>query len=127
MRVLVAGLAALGLILASCQKAGEADSKAEIHAAIESHLQQRPNVMLTNMTLEVQDIKRTGDTAEAEVKFRSKQQADLVVGVRYRLKKVGERWQVESSLPSGGMGMPPHGRPGETAPAPQNVPLQSSH
>lgn len=127
MRGLVAGLVAWGLMLTGCQKAGEADSKVQIQAAIESHLQQRPNVMLANMTLEIQQVKLTGDAAEAEVQFRSKQQADLVVGVHYKLKKVGDRWQVESSSPSSGMGMSPHGGPGGTTPPPRNVPLQSSH
>jgi hypothetical protein len=85
--------------------------------------------MLTNLTLEVQDVTFTGDTAQAEVKFRSKQSPNLVVGVRYLLRRVGDRWQVESSSPSSGMGASPHSGAAAppAAPAPGQTPLQSSH
>ncbi len=129
MRVLVGCLVALGLVVAGCSKTGERQSKAAVQAAVEAHLQQRQNLMLANMTLEVQDVKFTGDTAQAEVKFRSKQSPNLVVGVRYLLRRVGERWQVESSSPSSGMGASPHAGAAApaTAPAPAQTPLQSSH
>ena len=133
MRFLVACLAGSILLASGCNKAGSDNPKAAIQAAIEAHLKQRPNLMLTNMTLEVQDVKVTGDTAEAEVKFRSKQSTDLVVGVRYTLKRAGGGWQVESSSPTGGMGTSPHGGAGAPAPTPAptavpaDTPLKSSH
>ena len=131
MRVLIACLAGSILLAGGCNKAGSDNPKAAIQAAIEAHLKQRPNLMLANMTLEVQDVKVTGDTAEAEVKFRSKQSADLVVGVRYALKRAGDAWQVESSSPTGGMGATPHGGAGMSPPAPNTTPaeseLKSSH
>lgn len=79
--------------------------------------------MLVNMTLEVQDVKFTGDTAQADIQFRSKQSPNLVVAVRYMLRRVGDRWQVESSAPVSGMGASPHGG----TPAPTETPLKSSH
>jgi hypothetical protein len=129
MRFLIACLAGSILLMSGCKKSGDTDAKAAIQAAIEAHLQQRPNLMLANMTLEVQDVKITGDTAQAEVRFRSKQSADLTVGVRYTLKRAGDRWQVESSSPTGGMGASPHGGAGAAAPAPApaETPLKSSH
>jgi hypothetical protein len=97
------------VFLSGCSKADGPESKAAIQAAIEAHLQQRQNVMLTNMTLEVQDVKFSGETAEAQVNFRSKQAADLVVGVRYVLRRSGDTWKVESTSPTSGMGASPHG------------------
>ena len=129
MRFLIASLAGLILVMSGCKKGGDTDAKAAIQAAIEAYLKQRQNLMLANMTLEVQDVKVTGDTAQAEAKFRSKESADLVVGVRYTLKRAGDGWQVESSSPTGGMGTSPHGGAGASAPAPApaETPLKSSH
>lgn len=131
MRFLTACLAGATILLSGCNKAGSNDPKAAIQAAIEAHLKQRPNLTLTNMILEVQDVKVTGDTAQADVKFRSKQSADLVVGVRYTLKRAGDGWQVESSSPTGGMGALPHGGAGVSPPTPNATPaeseLKSSH
>ena len=129
MRGLAACVVVLGVGLAGCSKTGERQAKAAVQAAVEAHLQQRQNLMLANMTLEVQDIKFTGDMAQADVKFRSKQSPNIVVDVRYTLRRAGDRWQVESSSPSSGMDASPHGGP--TAPssatAPAQTPLQPSH
>lgn len=129
MRFLTACLAGAIILSSGCNKAASDNPKAAIQAAIEAHLKQRQNLMLTNLTLEVQDVKVTGDKAEAEVKFRSKQSSDLVVGVRYMLKRAGDGWQVESSSPTGGMGAAPHGGADTPAPAgtPDESPLKSSH
>ena len=127
MRVLIACLMGSILLAGGCNKGGSNDPKAAIQAAIEAHLKQRQNLMLANMTLEVQDVKFTGDTAQADVQFRSKQSPDLVVSVRYMLRRAGDRWQVESSAPLGGMGTPPHGGAPAPAPAPADTPLKSSH
>jgi hypothetical protein len=123
MRFLSICLLGLLVLIGGCSKTGGLQSKAAVQAAIEAHLQQRPNLMLANMTLEVQEVKFTGDTAQADVQFRSKQSPNLVVGVRYMLRRAGDRWQVESSAPLGGMGTPPHGG----APTPAETPLKSSH
>jgi len=127
MRFLSICLLGLLVFVGGCSKTGGLQSKAAVQTAIEAHLQQRPNLMLANMTLEVQDVKFTGDTAQADVQFRSKQSPNLVVGVRYMLRRAGDRWQVESSAPSGGMGAPPHGGAPAPAPAPAETPLKSSH
>lgn len=115
--------------MTGCKKTRETESKDAVKAAIEAHLQQRSNLMLANMTLEVEDVKFSGDRAEAAVKFRSKQAPDLVVGVRYVLRRTGDRWQVESGSPSSGMGGAAHGGAGAPAPAPApTTPApQSSH
>lgn len=129
MRGLVGCVVAFALVLAGCSKTGGRQSKAAVQAAIEAHLQQRQNLMLANMTLEVQDVKFADDTAQAEVKFRSKQSPDLAVDVHYTLRRAGERWQVESSSATTGMAMSPHGG-GVESPAssvPSGSELKSSH
>jgi len=118
-------LVGLAVVLSGCGKSTGLPSKAGIQAAIERHLQQRPSVVLKNMTLEVQDVKFEGDRAVAEVKFRSKQAAEIVVGVRYELRKAGDHWEVESSSPTGGMGASPHAT--TPAPGPSALTPQPSH
>jgi hypothetical protein len=129
MRGLAACVVIFGVVLAGCSKTGERQAKAAVQAAVEAHLQQRQNLMLTNMTLEVQDVNFTGDTAQADVKFRSKQSPNIVVSVRYTLRRARDRWQVESSSPSSGMDASPHRGPTapSSAPAPAQTPLQPSH
>ena len=129
MRVCVVVLSVLVLSVSGCSKSAKLQSKESVQKAIESYLQQRQNLVLANMNLEVADVKFTGDTAEADVTFRSKQSANLVVGVRYKLKLAGDHWQVESSTPTSGMGGSPHGSGAASAPAhpPAETPLQSSH
>ena len=134
MRSVLACLLGLGIVLTGCNRSKGLESKEAVQAAIEAHLAQRQNLMLANMTVEVQDVKFKGDTAEAQVNFRSKQASDLVVGVRYLLRRSGGTWKVESSSPTsgmggaahGGMGASPHGQseampePSAETPAPQS-------
>ena len=129
MRSALAGLVGVALVLSACSKSGGIQSKAAIQAAIERHLQGRPNVSLNNMTVDVQDVRFDGDRAEAEVKFRSKQAPDLTVDVHYVLRRVGDRWEVESSSVRRGMGGSPHGAAGGSmpSPAPATPTLQPSH
>ncbi len=128
MRSILACWVGLMLVLSAC-KSGGIQSKAAVQSAIERHLQQRPNVALNNMNLDVQDVKFHGDRAEAEVKFSSKQSPNLAVGVRYVLRRSGDRWEVESSSPIGGMGSNPHGGAGNALPSPDaSAPApQASH
>jgi hypothetical protein len=129
MRSALAGLVGVALVLSACSKSGGIQSKAAIQAAIERHLQGRPNVVLNSMTVDVQDVRFDGDRAEAEVKFRSKQAPDLTVDVHYVLRRVGDRWEVESSSVRRGMGGSPHGAAGGSmpSPAPATPTLQPSH
>ncbi|MFB3923663.1 MAG: hypothetical protein ACE145_18210 [Terriglobia bacterium] len=131
MRFLMAMLAAAMLVTVGCSKTVSEDPKPAIQAAVEAYLKQQQNLMLANMTLEVKDVKVTGDKAEAEVQFRSKQGAGPTVAVRYALKRAGSGWQVESRLSTGGMGGSPHGGAETAPPAPSATPgeseLKSSH
>jgi hypothetical protein len=129
MRAILIGILAVASLALTCSKR-ETASKAEIREAIEAHLKQRPNLMMANMDLELQEVKFSGDTADARVQFRSKQSPSLVVGVSYKLRRVDGRWKVESTSSTSGMGGSPHsgGMPAPSpAPAPAETPLQSSH
>jgi hypothetical protein len=122
-------LVGLAVLLSACHKSASIQSKAAIQAAIETHLQGRPNVALNNMKIDVQDVKFDGDRAEAEVKFSSKKASDITVGVRYVLRRVGDRWEVESSSVRSGMEGSTHGSAGGgmPSPAPAAPTLQPSH
>jgi len=119
MRALLFCLAGVALVLSNCNRSGRVQSNAAIQQAIEQHLQKQSSVLFSNMTVEVQDVKFAGDRANAEVKFRSKQSPDLVVGRHYILRRVEGQWEVESSSSPGGMGNP-HG--GTMSPAPGSSP-----
>lgn len=106
-----------------CRRADNLHSKEAVKAAIEAHLQQRSNVVFSNMTLEVQDVKFSGDTAVAQASFHSKRSPEISVGVNYQLHRAGDRWVVDVSTPVVGMGSSPHGSEGPTqsaAPTPQS-------
>ena len=122
MRFLLAAGVGLALLLSGCSKS--AQSNTAIQAAIERHLQKQPNVVFNNMTMEIQDVKYTGDKADAEVKFRSKQAPNLAVGVHYVLQRSGNAWEVVSSSSTSGMGGNPHGGAGGGMPAPAPAPTQ---
>ena len=116
MRLLLACLVGLEMILIGCSGSSRPQSKEAVQAAIEAHLAERKNVMLSNMTLEVQDVEFNADKAEADVNFRSKQASDLVVGVHYVLRRSGDTWKVESSSPPSGMGAAARGGMGANPP-----------
>jgi hypothetical protein len=121
MRAMLLCLVGAALVLSGCSKSGGVQSKGAIQEAIERHLQKQSSVLLNNMTVEVRDVKFEGDRANADVRFRSKQSPDVVVGRQYALQRVGGQWQVESSSSPGGMGNP-HGGPMSPQPASPSTP-----
>jgi hypothetical protein len=123
MRTVVLSLAVLGLIASTaCHKLGGIDSKAAIQEAIEEHLKQQPNVFFQNMTVELGDVTFSGDTAVAQVKFRSKQAPNMAVGMVYRLRKTGDKWRVESTATASMPGTSPHGSTATPMPSPSPNP-----
>ncbi|MGO8736094.1 MAG: hypothetical protein ACLQVM_25245 [Terriglobia bacterium] len=110
MRAVVMSLLVLGLAgSAACHRFSGVQSKAAVQEAIEEHLKQQPNVTFQNLTLEVGDVTFNGDTAQAQVKFRSKQAPDMAVGVQYKLRRSGDGWKVESTSSASMAGTTPHG------------------
>jgi len=106
-RIAVLGMLILGLMSSGCSRL---HSKAAIKDAVDAHLKQQPGLALANMTTEVQEVQFTGDTAVAQVVFRSKEAPELKVEVRYNLRREGDHWEVQSSAPMGGQGGNPHGQ-----------------
>jgi hypothetical protein len=123
MRVVVISLVVLSVAAsAACHKLGGIDSKAAVQEAIEEHLKQQPNVFFQNMTVELGDVTFNGDTALAQVKFRSKQAPNMAVGIVYRLRKTGDKWRVESTATASMPGTTPHGSTAAPMPPPSTNP-----
>ena len=132
MRVLVMGLVVMVWAgFSACNWFSGVHSKAAVQEAIEEHLKQRPNVVLQNMTVEVGEVAFSGDTAEAQVKFRSKQAPNMAVGVQYKLRRAGNGWKVESASAASMPGTTPHGNTAGPTPSPSTNPTdigpQPSH
>jgi hypothetical protein len=107
---------------AACNRFSGVHTKAAVQEAIEEHLKQQPNVVFQNMTVEVGDVAFNGDTAEAQVKFRSKQAPNMTVGVQYKLRRSGNGWKVESTSTVSMPGATPHGNTAGPTPAPATNP-----
>jgi len=132
MRAVMMSLLVLGLAgSAACNRLSGVHSKAAVQEAIEEHLKQQPNVVFQNMTVEVGDVAFSGDTAEAQVKFRSKQAPNMAVGVQYKLRRSGNGWKVESTSAASMPGTTPHGNAAGPTPSPSTNPTdigpQPSH
>jgi uncharacterized protein YhdP len=127
MSLVVLGLAGSG----ACHRLSGIHSKAAVQEAIEEHLKQQPNVAFQNMTVEVGDVTFNGDTAQAQVKFSSKQTPHVAVGVVYKLRRVGNGWQVESTSSATMPGTTPHANAAGPTPSPATNPTdiapQPSH
>jgi len=115
-------IALVGFTIIAAPGCNRLKSKRAVQAAIEEHLKQRPGLMMDNMTTELEAVTFSGQTAEARVKFRSKQLPQSFVEVRYTLRQADGRWEVESSSPLGPMGSAHRGAaaPGPPQPAPSN-------
>jgi len=130
MRAGVVVLAGMLLLAGACSKVQEAEPQRAVRAAIESHLREQRNLSISNMTMQLQSVKFSGDTAEAEVRFQSNQQPDVAVSVHYQLRRVGDRWEVVSSSAMGGQEGNPHGgaspQGGSRGPMPPGKPSSPS-
>ncbi len=100
-------LCAIGLAIATVASCSRGiNSKSAVEKAIHAHLERNSNLALNAFTTEVASVKFDGNSAEAVVKFKSKQAPDMSVQVQYTLHKEGDHWVVQSSS---GMGGNPHG------------------
>ena len=85
--------------LMGCRKT---NPSAAVEAAVQSHLKQNSHLMLNSFSTHFEKINVNGDTAEALVKYQSKNVPNLAVRVSYGLKKINGQWQVISSSSAGG-------------------------
>lgn len=131
MKWLVAGVVSAALLFAACSRSGSNAQESQVRAAVEAHLKSKGNLALNNMDMQIQSVKVNGDTADAQVKFTSKQNPQLAVNVLYSLRRAGDHWEVTSSTPMGGDSHQSMGSPGQGAPAgaatPQSPQPEASH
>jgi len=125
MRYVMLCLTGLAVIVtAGCK---HLETKAAVQEAIDAHLKQRADLMMSGMTTEVLDVQFHGNTADADVRFQSKQSAAMSVTIRYTLRKASDHWEVVSSSQAhGGTGTNPHAIPGASATPTQPAP-EASH
>ena len=90
----------LGYVLASCGGQPGSGSNAAIQRAIEEHVASRPGLASDQLVMEVLEIQISGDTAEAEVMFRSQADRAAMMAFHYQLRSEGNHWKVESGWPS---------------------------
>lgn len=105
-------------------------SKGAVQQAIEDHLNQNSHLVANSFKTKVETVNFKDDTADALVRFESKQSANIFVEVRYGLRLESGHWQVVSSTPMSGQGDDSHGRSQSAPPAgahPASPPLESSH
>jgi hypothetical protein len=123
MRMFLLIITGLSLAASACHKGANLDSTQAVQQAIEAHLKNSSNLRMDQFTTEIENVEYKGDTANALVRFRSKQVSQFTVEVRYALKRAGDHWEVTSSSAVSGQGMNAHGNMTGSAPAsppPQN-------
>ena len=92
-------LVALTLVaLSGCNGFGNQD--AAVRQAIEKHLSQRPDLAMDKMVLDIQEVTVEGDTAIADVVFRTTMDPPARMAYRYELRRESGAWRVESGHPS---------------------------
>lgn len=118
MKLLIAGILGATLLFGACSKSSNSAQAAAVRAAVEAHLQKRNNLALNNMDMKVESVKVNGDNADAQVRFSSKENAQLAVSIQYSLRRSGDHWEVVSSTPMGGDSHQSVGATSEGAPNP---------
>jgi hypothetical protein len=107
-RYLTAGLMALTLLAVACGARKPSAEEQAVREAIRSHLNQQRGLALNNMKMDFESVTIRGDTAQAQVRFQSVEKPSLAVAMTYALRRVGGKWEVESSSPVAGMGADSH-------------------
>jgi hypothetical protein len=108
--------------LGSCHRSR---SKA-VEQAVQDHLKRNTHLVAGSYSTKIERIAFNGDTADALVRFESKQSANLFVEVDYGLRLEDGRWEVISSTPVGGLGGDSH-RPRDTPATQPGLTPRPSH
>lgn len=98
-KLLALGAICVVFCITGCRKA---DSKAAVEAAVQNHLNHNAHLMLNSFTTHFEAVTVQGDTAQALVKYDSKNMPNVAVEVSYVLKRQNGQWQVISSSSAGG-------------------------
>jgi hypothetical protein len=92
---------ALGYFLVGCGGMRHGDPKAAIQQAIEQHLAGRPGLAGEQIVMELKQVQVQGDTAQADVVFRSRNDPKAQMSFHYQLHNDGKEWKVDNGHPGG--------------------------
>ena len=120
--VLILGLA---LAAGSCQRLMNQD--AAIQKAIRDHLTERSDLDMSKMTLEMHEVKISGDKATAEVVFRTTTDPPAQMNYHYDLHRESGIWKVDTGRPSASGSQHPQMGDGESAGEPGAGELPAGH
>lgn len=124
-KLLVLVLAALAVVGCGKESAKPAQSQGEgqeaaIEAAVKAYLAGRSDLALDNMEIEFKKISVQGDTAEAEVVFRTKS-GEGEMPISYKLAREEGNWVVQRKRPEASEGPMPPGHPPVPPQAPERA------
>lgn len=111
-------MAAVLLAGGGCQRL--TNQNTAIQKAIEEHLSGRDDLAMDQMVMEMGEVKVEGESASAEVVFRTTSEPPMRMAYHYVLRREGGRWQVASGRPSAAEA--PHPMMGETEAASPELP-----
>jgi hypothetical protein len=107
-RILCVTFAALVLLAAGCNRGGGGQNEAAVRQAVIDYLNQRSDLNMSQMTVDVTSVSFRENEADATVSIRLKGgSAEQGMGMRYTLERKGDRWEVKGK--SGTGGAPAHG------------------
>ena len=113
------------LFMASCR----GSQRKAVEQSIQDHLKGNPHLVTGSYNTRIERVTFNGDSADARVRFESKQSAGLFVEVDYGLHLENGRWEVVSSTPVPGQDS--HRPREDNVPMPQGTqpgsPPQPSH
>ena len=119
----------IALLSGACGKSGT-HSTGAVQRAIDDHLKQNSHLVANSFSTKIENVDFKDNTAEALVRFESKESSNIFVEVRYGLRLESGQWQVVSSTPMSGQGTDSHGGNENAAPPgaqPASPPLAPSH
>ncbi len=105
-----------------CAPKSAQQNPADIERAVKEYLAKKPGLSAESMQIEVRNVQFHGETADADVLFRSKANPEASMTMSYTLKRTGPgTWMVEGAKGSkaGQQGHPGMPAPDAKAPAPQ--------
>jgi hypothetical protein len=92
-----------------------------VEQALQDHLKENPHLVAGSYDTKIEHVSFSRDTADALVRFESKQSAKLFVEVHYGLRLENGRWEVVTSTPVRGLGGDSHRPRDSNLPTPQGT------
>jgi hypothetical protein len=113
-------MGAVAICLAASFIAGCGGSQRRaVKEAVRDHLKQDTHLAAGRYSTQIERVTFSGNSADALVRFESKQSSKLFVEIHYGLRVENGRWEVVSSTPVGGLGGDSHRPLDDNPPAPQ--------